>query len=269
MSDPSLGAAMDVRFGATAEEFMQTLVDLGLDHVEFKREYLAGHPAAPDPADVRDLAATYDVTVTYHAPFRDWNIASFNESVRAASVEMVTDTLDDAATAGAGAVIVHGGDVPHRYPDWVREQALDNAIRSLEACAAHAADVGVPLCLENQPMNRDKQRYTTSPDALAETLAAVDADPEYLKVTLDVGHARVNGHDVTAVVDRFGDRIEVCHLHDNDGTADQHAPLTDYESFIGQVPAEYFVFEMKAVDDVATCVRRESDAVDETQPVRD
>ncbi len=254
MSEPRLGAAMDIRFGATAEEFLATLADLGLNHIEFKREYLAGHPEAPEPRTVRELAEAYDVTVTYHAPFRDWNLGSFNESVREASAAMVMDTLDDAAEAGAGAVIVHGGAVPHRYPSWVREQALDNAIRSLEACATHAADVGVPLCLENQPKNPDKQRYTTSPDALAETLAAVDADPDYLKVTLDVGHARVNGHDVTAFVDRFGDRIEVCHLHDNDGTADQHEPLTDYEPFLAHVPADYFVFEMKAVSDVRTCV---------------
>ncbi|ERH00545.1 MAG: hypothetical protein J07HN6_02168, partial [Halonotius sp. J07HN6] len=38
----AIGAAMDIRFGASVEEFMTYVTDIGLDHVEFKREYLAG-----------------------------------------------------------------------------------------------------------------------------------------------------------------------------------------------------------------------------------
>jgi hypothetical protein len=34
-----LGAAMDVRFGASVEEFLEYLTELGLDHLELKREY--------------------------------------------------------------------------------------------------------------------------------------------------------------------------------------------------------------------------------------
>lgn len=254
----SLGAAMDVRFGATAEEFAAYVTALGLDHVEFKREYLHGHPEAPDPETVRDLAGAYDITVTYHAPFRDWNLGSFNDAARAAAVEMVTQTLDDAATAGAEAVVVHGGSVPARYPDWVRARAREHAIASLQACADHAADVGVPLCLENQPASDAKRRYTTTPADLARTLDAVAADPDVLGVTLDVGHAKVNGYDVSDFVERFGDRITVCHLHDNDGTSDDHEPLTDYERFLDAVPADQFVFETKSVRDVATSIGREA-----------
>ena len=245
---------MDVRFRASVVEFLEYLADLGLDHLELKREYLEGHPDTSTAAELGNLADHYDISVTYHAPFRDWNMASFNDEIRRASVERVKGTLDDAASAGAGAVVVHGGSVPHRYPDWVREKAAANARQSLVECAEHAQSVNVPLCLENQPQSDVKHRYTTTPDDLADALAGVSVDAEHLGVTLDVGHAKANGYDWENFVDRFGDRIRVCHLHDNDGTGDHHDPLADYQEIVKTVPADYFVFEMKSIDDVARCV---------------
>ena len=261
MTDHSIGAAMDIRFGTSVEEFMAYVTDIGLDHVEFKREYLAGHPDTPAPERVRELADTYGVTLSYHAPFRDWNVGSYDETVRRDSVERVKRTLDDAAAAGATSVVVHGGSVPHRYPEWVQEQARRNARRSLAECAEYAQMVGVSLCLENQPIDESKRRYTTTPADLADMIASVDVPPQYLSVTLDVGHAKVNGYDWREFVDEFGRRIRVCHLHDNDGTADQHNPLPEYESVVESVPANFFVFEMKSVADVGNTV-----GTDQTPP---
>ena len=245
---------MDVRFGASVEEFLEYLTDFGLDHLELKREYLEGHPDTPSATELGELTDRYDVSVTYHAPFRDWNMGSFNDDVRQASVEQVKRSLDDAATTGAGAVVVHGGSVPHRYPEWVREGAAENARRSLVECAEYARSVGVPLCLENQPQSDAKRRYTTTPDALADALAGVPVGAEYLGVTLDVGHAKANGYEWRDFTTRFEDRIRVCHLHDNDGTGDHHTHLTDYQDIVDAVPADYFVFEMKSIDDIARCV---------------
>jgi sugar phosphate isomerase/epimerase len=257
-----VGAAMDIRFGATVEEFMRYVTDLGLDHVEFKHEYLAGHPETPDPTAVRTLADSYDVTLTYHAPFRDWNTGSYDETIREDSVERVKRTLDAAAEAGAEGVVVHGGSVPERYPSWVREKAAAAARRSLAECAQYAQLVGVPLCLENQPIHDEKRRYTTTPSDLAAMLDSVDVAEKYLGVTLDVGHANVNGEDWRTFVEEFGDRIRVCHLHDNDGTADQHRPLPEYERFVDAIPADQFVFEMKSLDDLATSVGAEAPVPD-------
>lgn len=254
MTDHRIGAAMDIRFGASVEEFMTYVTEIGLDHVEFKHEYLAGHPDTPGPERVRELSDSYGVTVTYHAPFRDWNAGSYDETVRQDSVRRVKQTLDDAAAAGASGVVVHGGSVPHRYPEWVQERARESARRSLAECAAHAQTVGVPLCLENQPVDGRTRRYTTTPADLAETIDSVDVPPQYLRVTLDVGHAKVDGHGWREFVGEFGHRIRVCHLHDNDGTADQHEPFPGYESVVEAVPADVFVFEMKSVPDVARCV---------------
>jgi sugar phosphate isomerase/epimerase len=254
MSDHRLGAAMDIRFATTVTEFLEYITALGLDHVELKREYLHGHPDTPTPERLGELAADHGVSVTYHAPFRDWNLGSVNEASRQASVEQVKATIDDAVKTGAGAVVVHGGSVPRRYPEWVRTAAGENALSSLAECAEYAQLKGVPLCLENQPPDDAKRRYTTTASDIGAVFEAVDVAPEYFGMTLDVGHAKVCGVDPGQFVERFGDRIRVCHLHDNDGTADQHEPLTDHGAIVEAVPADYFVFETKSVPDVARSV---------------
>ena len=250
----TLGASMDIRYGATVEEFMAYVTELGLDHVELTAEYLHGHPDTPSPDIVRELAESYGVSLTYHAPFRDWNLGSFNDNSARGGVEQVKDTLDAAARAGAGAVVVHGGSVPTRYPTWVREKGRRNAIESLRECAEYAGSVGVPLCLENQPASDRRDRHTVGPDALAETLDRIGVGAETLRITLDVGHASVNGTDWREYVDRFGDRITVCHLHDNDGSADAHEPIGEYEEIVDTVGAAYNVFEMKTPADIAACL---------------
>jgi sugar phosphate isomerase/epimerase len=75
---------------------------------------------------------------------------------------------------------------------------------------------------------------------------------------VDVGHATVTGVDPGAFVDRvvgrFGDRVHVAHLHDNDGRSDRHDPLPGYERVASRVGAEYNVPEMKSIADVRRCV---------------
>lgn len=248
------GAALDLRFEETADEFAGFLGDLGLDHVELRQGYLDVHPDAPTPRELRDLAATDDVTYTFHAPFRDANLGNLNEPLRRAAVEGVKHTLDTAVAAGAGAVVVHGGSVPRRYPDRVQAHARRQAVRSLRECARHADDLGMALCVENQRWKPGQVRNTETPERLAAFLGEIDVDSEYLGVAVDVGHAKVTGVDVDGFVERFGDRIRVAHLHDNDGTADRHEPLPGYEAVAERIGAEYNVLEMKSLADIERCV---------------
>lgn len=257
-----LGAAMDLRFDETVSEFVDFLADYGLNHVELKREYLHAHPRSPTPQELAEIRREYDISLTFHAPFRDWNLGSFNDASRRASVEQVKQTLNDAAAAGAGAVVVHGGSVPHRYPDRVHEKAYRHAVRSMAQCAEYAHHIGVPLCLENQPRSDSDRRHTTTPDRLETFLSDIEAecDPvaeEWLGLTLDIGHAKVNGIDWRGFASRFGERINVVHLSDNDGESDDHEPIFSYEQIIETTTAEYYVFEMKEVADIEACIFRQ------------
>jgi len=252
---PRFGASLDIRFDRSVEEFVAFLADRGLNHVELRQGYL----------DVRDedvvdrlpaLREKYGVSFTFHAPHMDCALGNVNERLRRAAVDGVKHSLDMAAAADAGGVVVHGGAARRRYPERVQRHAREQAIASIEECARYAASVEVPLCLENQREKDSVCRNTATPDRLAAFLSDLDVDTEYLRLTLDVGHAKASGVPYEAFVDRFGDRIHVAHLHDNDGTADDHDPLVDFRSVADDIGATYNVLEMKSLEDIDRCLGR-------------
>jgi sugar phosphate isomerase/epimerase len=248
------GASLGVRFDDPVAEYVGFLADLGLSHVEIRQGYLDCNPVAADPGLLRDVVAETGVTLSVHAPHRDCNLANLTESLRRAAVEGVKRSLDLAAAAGAGAVVVHGGSVGRDYPDRVRSRARSQAVESLRACARHAADVEVPLCLENQRDKSGAHRFTATPARMRALRTDVGVDSPYFGVTLDVGHAKATGVDPARFVDRFGDDVRVVHLHDNDGTGDDHDPLPDFRDVARGTGADYGVLEMKSRADVRRCV---------------
>jgi len=54
-----------------------------------------------------------------------------------------------------------------------------------------------------------------------EYLALLDDFPQ-AGALLDTGHAHMNGWNIATVVQKLGARLQACHIHDNDGSADQH-----------------------------------------------
>ena len=248
------GASLDLRMSDSPEAFVQYLTDLGLSHVEIRQSYLDTRSPGPTAERLRELRESSGVTYTLHAPYNDCNAASFHEPLRRAMVESVTDTLDTAAAIGAGAVVVHGGSIRRSYPEGVKADSRDQALETMRECVGHAETVGVPLCVENSRVKEKKQYFTARPAAFAEFLDDLGVDSEYLGVTLDVGHAKASGYDVDDFLDVLGDRVVVAHLHDNDGTADDHDPLPNYEAVANEIGAPYNVLEMKSKADIEACV---------------
>ncbi len=249
-----VGASLDIRIDQPVEEFVRLVTDRGLEHVELRWEQL-DVTGAPDPAHVRELADTHDVSFTVHGPHVDLTLGNLNERLREAAVAEVIDALEYAAAINAEGVIVHGGAANERYPTHVRETARQNAIRSLRTCADHADAVDVPLCLENQREKETERRFTATPERFEQFLADIDADPAALQLTLDIGHAKASGIDYRRFVDRFGDRIRVVHLHDNDGTGDHHDPLPTFRSVVREIQAPINVLEMKSPADIDRCLQ--------------
>lgn len=250
----NVGAALDLRFDESIEEFIQFLDGLGCSHVEIRQGYLDTHPDPPTPRRLRELGEEYGFTFTFHVPHLDANPGNINEGLRRATTERIKETLDRAIAAGAGAVVVHAGSARKRYPERVRAHARSQAVTTIRECAEHADDIGIPLCIENQREKETQCRHSATPDRLASFIRDVDVDSDYLGVTLDVGHAKVTGIEYTDFVDAFDDRIVVAHLHDNDGMSDRHDPLPGFESIAAEIGAEYNVLEMKSLADIERCV---------------
>lgn len=251
---------MDVRFDDSIPAFVEFLAELGLDHVELRWGYLdvAGRPR---PGELRSIAEEHDVTFTVHAPHVDVALGNLNERLREAAVDEVKAAIDFADAVNAGGVVVHGGSMRRRYPEHVNRHERAQAVESLAECVEHADRRRVPLCLENQPESGSKRRNTATPERLAAFLDDVGVDSDYCKLALDVGHANVTGVPYERFAERFGDRIHVVHLHDNDGSGDDHDPLPSYRSIVEDVGAPYNVLEMKSWADVRRCVRSDATGV--------
>ena len=129
-------------------------------------------------------------------PEKNWYSA--NEWERQAGVELVQNRLEMTARLGGDAIVMH-------YP---KEPGNEPVRRSLDELEGFARQTGVRIALENGSF-----------DAVEPLLA--EYSPDYVGLCYDCGHGNLIP-DGLARLDRVKDRLLVVHLHDNDGTSDQH-----------------------------------------------
>ncbi|MBA4388020.1 MAG: hypothetical protein C0404_08570 [Verrucomicrobia bacterium] len=132
-------------------------------------------------------------------PEKNW--FSGREYERLAGVELVRNRIEMTARLGGDAVVMHTPNEP----------GSDPLRRSLDEIRGYAAERKVRLAIENG-------RFEAIRPLLKEY------GPEYVGICYDSGHGNMDagGIDELRLVK---DRLICIHLHDNDGTADQHKPL--------------------------------------------
>jgi sugar phosphate isomerase/epimerase len=148
----------------------------------------------------------------FHGPFGDLNYGSYDPMIREVTRKRMALGFQTARKLEATHIIFHHGYVPHTSPPkyWVP--------RFVESWKSFLEDKpeNVVFHLENQ--------LELSPDVMIESLDAI-SDPR-VSACLDIGHAHCNS--TTPVVDwveKLGTRITHVHLHDNDGSDDQHLAI--------------------------------------------
>lgn len=161
----------------------------------------------PHFVDSTEIFGSYTTDFILHAPYHGMNIACLFESVRRASVEVMTDCFARATEIGA-AVVLHPG-----YFAWEqeREQANRQFATSLEELRAAAREYSVSFSFENMG-NMDFFNLRKPADL------PLIGDCGF---TLDVGHANLNGC-LPGFLDAHFTHL---HLHDNDGRRDSHSPV--------------------------------------------
>ncbi|MCB1046918.1 MAG: sugar phosphate isomerase/epimerase [Calditrichaeota bacterium] len=148
----------------------------------------------------------------FHGHFADLNGGSHDALIREASRIRLLSGMHWARELGATRVVFHGGFVPGTSPplSWIpRMTAFWHGLLS-------DAPSGMCFHLENQ--------LDPSPEILRDLIDSI-AD-ERVSACLDVGHAHCNSTvPVPRWVQVLGARVGHVHLHDNDGTRDQHRAL--------------------------------------------
>lgn len=150
---------------------------------------------------------------TLHGPFNELFPCAIDKKAGELAALRYRQAIGLAKRYGAEKVILHGGYNPWiYYPEWYVEQSVRFWKEFLKE------DPGVEIVLENV--------LETEPRWLLDIIKGVE-DPR-LRLCLDVGH--VNAYSrvpVTQWLELWAPHLSHFHIHNNDGTADQHRALTD------------------------------------------
>ncbi|WP_461866503.1 sugar phosphate isomerase/epimerase family protein [Thermococcus sp.] len=152
-----------------------------------------------------------------HAPFSDINIASLNERIRRASLDILFEAFEIARLMGALLVVIHPG---HLSPAGMRFPKAYEKIhrRSLKEIDRYSRKLGIRVALENMPA------FPTLDGRTCERIREL-IDGTELYVTFDVGHLNTVTQNFDEFIELLGDRIIHVHLHDNNGKNDSHLSL--------------------------------------------
>jgi sugar phosphate isomerase/epimerase len=163
---------------------------------------------------------------TVHAPYEEVALLSDDPQERHASLRVMLACLEAAAALNAELVVIHlerQRAARHLRPEqsWSYLEAASDVVNVL---ADRAEMLGLVLGLEN--LNYSDRAVDVDPQwlvALVDRLAR-----STVGITFDLGHAQLGfsgAEPVRQAAALFGDRIRHYHVHDNDGSADQHTQL--------------------------------------------
>ncbi|WP_258084031.1 sugar phosphate isomerase/epimerase family protein [Thermococcus thermotolerans] len=200
------------------ERWVERAKSLGFGFIEVVSEW--PHYLTEETVNsFREVADSYGMRVTVHAPFSDINIASFNDRIRDASLEIIRETVRLAAELDAVSVTVHPG---HCSPVSMknRRKYLEMHRESLRTIAKWSAEYGIKVGVENMPYFPILDAQTC--ERLWELVEGIE-----IGVTFDVGHLNTTTGKFKRFLNVLGERMIHVHLHDNSGGKDEHLALGD------------------------------------------
>lgn len=201
---------------------------IGLEVISFSIGYILD--------DVEQSIAKYEkefkqikgkVDLTFHGPFLDLFPGSCDTRVSALAMERFEEGYKAAKAFGATQMVFHTGYIPDTYPDvyW-----LENTIKFwrefLEGKIEHTT-----FYVENV-LDRDYKLIKQLVEAI---------DHPHFKICLDIGHVHAYSNiPLKEWIEALGEHIGYVHLHNNDGTRDEHRGLLQ-----GTIPIEEIIGLLK------------------------
>ena len=188
--------------------FVNTETDFfGLGEREFERTL----------TEQRKMIESEGITVNQvHGPWR-YPPRDLEAEDRAERFASMSKSIRGVSYLGCDKMVVHplmpyGADSDEN-PEKMREINYEFFARLAEV----GKEYGVVVCYENMPF---RKLPITSYKDVCDTARMIDS--KYFKVCLDVGHCLTLSHSPADAVRYIGKDLYAMHVHDNDGTADQH-----------------------------------------------
>ncbi len=151
-----------------------------------------------------------------HGPWL-WPPLDGDEEIRAARFEKMKRAIEANAMVGSRYMVVHPL-MPKGHKDEDQALSLEINLEFYSRLAEVGKEYDVVIALENMPFARQPW---WKPAEIAEFATSFRHD--YVKVCLDTGHSLMIGVSPNDAVRAIGaEMLSTLHVHDNDGTADQH-----------------------------------------------
>lgn len=188
------------------------------------------------------------VALQMHGPSLEWtetySIVCRDEMIRRLCVERTCRWIEYCYRLNVPVFIEHPGSMPAKTLDELKMLEKLN-IESFKRIAKFAEDRSVKLAIENifdfKPEKLKGVRFLKYPASYGSTIDEIRriceaTDPDVVGICFDTGHANYQGLDVAKAVIECGGLLRAVHIHDNDGSGDQHlSPLRgsiDWKSVI-------------------------------------
>ncbi len=168
--------------------------------------------------DVADLLHGAGLSITLHAPFFDLRPGAIDRKIRGVTMERLRQAFDLVPLFRPRSVVCHAAFDEKYYVSnedvWL-ENSRDTWSRFIEIAAA----AGTKIALENV--------YEGSPKFLSLLLDTFKGS-QNICLCFDTGHFNAFSQSTLEEwMDALGSRTGQIHLHDNNGSADEHNPVGD------------------------------------------
>jgi sugar phosphate isomerase/epimerase len=163
----------------------------------------------------KELAHSYGLKFSVHAPFADINIASPSKCILRAVLKRLEKSIKFTGDIEALVWVFHPGlktGISMFYPgmEWVQNCKTAKALYSI------AEEYGVEIAIENVP-----EPYPFLMKNVEHFRRFYNDVNEEIGIALDVGHANLNGQ-LELFLKTFPEKIVHIHAHDNGGKDDEH-----------------------------------------------
>jgi len=196
-------------------EMLQILREIDVKNVEIIDE----GPHSLDEErirEIRKISRERDLEISVHSPFIDIDIASLSDQIRQTSLKRLKKSISLSGELDSPIWVFHSG-LENRLSRFYSDLSWEMNLKSVRELLAFAKQRNVQITIENGLATssfllssvEDFDRFYN------------DLREEELGLTLDVGHANINGQ-IFRFIDRYAEKIVHIHLHDNHGDSDEH-----------------------------------------------
>ncbi len=214
MAKPKIGLSVLCWLGESFKKMAEHLTSLETAYVEIVDDGF--HTLNKQRiSTLKNIAASYNLQYSVHAPFADINIASPSKPILKAMCRRLEDSIAYAHYLNAYVWIFHPGlktGISMFYPNMDWRQNVETARLLFKV----ANDYGVRIAIENVP-----EPYPFLMKSVEHFVKFYEEINEDIGLALDVGHANINGQ-IESFMETFASKIVHVHAHDNDGKNDQH-----------------------------------------------